>query len=247
MNVTPDSIEGRKLLPSLARSSCRTHVVWVTMGDLPGFLRRITPSDNDLATSWKETVRMEDKLRNDFLKKEGIIAGASLARQPPPRPPLRGELLSFATGQGRADWKAALADPEAEEAMRKIRARVKGLLSEGRAIMEFRAVAPEDGSKLINAQKKGPRHSAFRTSEFNPVYNDPLEEGWDPNARRWTGRRGMVGLDTEPTSLWCASWGGCANDKGLDTDFKHTLQKQTAVGVPPAPPQDLSMHTRGWR
>ena len=212
---------------------------------LPGFLRRLQPSDVDLANAWKDTVRTEDSLRNEFLKKGGI-PGASLAAKPPPPPPLRGELLSFATSKDRSDWKAALADPEAAEAMRKVRARVSGLLAEGRAIMEFKPVPRESTSKLINAQDPSGMN-AFQTSAFHPLAYEELEKGWDPRARRWTGRRGLVGLEKEPTSFWNAGWGAVASDKGLDTDFKHTLQKQIQVGVPPVPPHSTNLHTRGWR
>lgn len=124
---------------------------------------------------------------------------------------------------------------------RTIRARVGALQAGARAVLEFKPVPPEAGSRLLNTQKAATTDQAFRTSNFHPLAYDALEQGWDPRARRWTGRQGLVGLPKEPTSLWCSTWGAVASERGLDTDFRHSLQK------PGVPPHNTSMHTRGWR
>lgn len=86
------------------------------MDGLPAFLRRLQPSDNDIANRHKETVEMEDKLRLEHWKREGA-PGAERAPLPPPLPPLRQDLLAFAASKDRGEWRAALSDPAAEEAM----------------------------------------------------------------------------------------------------------------------------------
>ena len=110
------------------------------------------------------------------------------------------------------------------------------LLEQGRAVLEFRPVPPEAGSQLLNAREKGP--NAFATSTFHPLAYDPLEVGWDPRAKRWTGRRGLCGLKKEETSFWCSGWGASASDIGMDSNFQHITGKKG---------HDTAIHTRGWR
>ena len=95
---------------------------------MPGFLRRLAPSETDLATAWKETVAMEDKLSLRAWNKSGA-PGKAAAVPPPPSPPKRDELLRFARSQS-SSWKAALDDPAAADAMRKVRSRVAELLAQ---------------------------------------------------------------------------------------------------------------------
>ena len=170
-------------------------------GSLPGFLRRLQPSENDINNGWKDTVNLEDRLRLKQWRKEGA-PGLAAAAKPLPPPPSREVMLDFAASKDGAAWRAALADPEAAAAMRQVRARVGHLLEQGRAVLEFRPVPPEAGSQLLNAREKGP--NAFATSTFHPLAYDPLEVGWDPRAKRWTGRRGLCGLKKEETSFWCS-------------------------------------------
>ena len=207
---------------------------------LPGFLRRLQPSEVDVAMAWIETVDKEDKLRMEHYKREGA-SGFAVAAPPPKPQPLRDEMLSFATSHDRADWKAALADPQAAEAMRTLRSRVGALKANGRAALELRAQHPANASRLINAQAGGPSGSMFRTSNFNPLGCDGLEQGWDPRARKWTGRQGLSGLEKQPTSLWCPSWAASASHLGLDTNFVHVEPGKGKMG------HDASMHSRGWR
>uniref|UniRef100_A0A7S2MF72 Uncharacterized protein n=1 Tax=Haptolina brevifila TaxID=156173 RepID=A0A7S2MF72_9EUKA len=212
----------------------------VNLDDLPD---RWISSEVDLATMWRDTVDMEDKLRIASWKKKGEVTPIiAKAVQPPPKPVRREDLLAFTSSQG--DWKAALADADAAEAMRRVRTRVASLAAEARAVQTFAPVQPNAGATLLNAKEPAPRHMQFRTSSLNPMNADIIERGWDPRIRRWTGRH-MNGAPQEPTSLWCSSWGACAGTKSVDTEFKHVR------------PQDIEAfhfdrikemgHTRSWR
>ena len=202
--------------------------------DLPGFMRRLQPSEVDLATAWCEAIRKEDKLQTKAWQNNGAIGADVLSRPPPPPPPRRDEVLSFARG---IEWRQALADPEAAEAMRKVRGRVATLLAQGRAALEFTPVAPDMATRMLNKRAGGPRHVQFRTSKLNPLEGVEIAKGWDPRARTWTGTQAFANLEPQPTSLWCEGWGQSANNAGLDFEFKYVKEKTV--------PSEL--HTRGWR
>jgi len=199
-----------------------------------------------MATMWRGTVDMEDKLRvASWSKNGGVTATVAKALEPPPRPLPRNEMLNFATAfKGTADWKSALADPAAAEAMRRVRARVAELNAEGHAINTFSRVQPNAGATLLNKKEPAPRHVQFRTSTLNPMNADAVERGWDPRIRMWTGRR-IDGKPPDPTSLWCSSWGASAGEKALDTEFK-VVRPQDIEPYHQERIKELG-HTRGWR
>ena len=154
-------------------------------------------------------------------------------------PPLRKELLDFATSHDKATWRTVLADPQAAEAMRQVRDRVRNLHREGRALRQLKPVPPECLSLQLNrAGSERQSEGAFCTSNFNPLTSTGLETGWDPKARRWTGRQGLANIPKDPTSFWNPGWGACASDKGLDTDFQYLDGRYG---------HDKALHPRGWR
>ena len=53
-------------------------------GSLPGFLRRLQPSENDINNGWKDTVNLEDRLRLKQWRKEGAPGLAAAAKPLPP-------------------------------------------------------------------------------------------------------------------------------------------------------------------
>jgi hypothetical protein len=206
--------------------------------DIPGFMRKLAPSEVDIANAWRHLVEMEDKLATKWWIKGGA-PGRELAPKPAPPAPTRAEMMDFATTKQTSDWRAALADPEAAEAMRQVRRRVNALKAQATAVLQLQPVPAEANSRLLNALPMGPREDPFKTSAFHQLAYDELEVGWDPNARRWTGRRGLANLEKEKTSFWNAGWGAAASDKSLDTDFDGYLArgyKERGEG-----------HTRSWR
>ena len=210
---------------------------------MPGVMRRLIPSENDISSAWKETLNTENNVDIKKWKANGA-PGLQQARANPALPPAREELLKFAQSVGSSSsstsWKRLLtSDPEAAEAMKTVRRRVDALLAQGRAAVEMSQIAPDSGTYAINA--RGYRPNAFATSKLNPLEATELGKGWDPRAREWTGRQGLTNLPQEQTSLWCAQWAASASNVAVDQDFQHVQ--------PPRGDPKLSagLHTRGWR
>ena len=204
---------------------------------------RWQPSEVDVATSWREVIEREDRLRTvaSLNKFPGGKTQFDKYVQPPPVPPTRSQMLTFAT-EG-ADWRAALKDPAAAAAMRRVRDRVASLQAEGRAAVQQGMPVPESalvGTRLLNARQPAPH--MFQTSHLNPLSATGVERGWDPRVRLWTGRRmHTFGMDPETTSFWCHSWGASASHKGLDTDFVYVRPGHRREAY------DKALHSKGWR
>ena len=208
-------------------------------GDGGDFSRRLQPSPVEIAMQMQETVSMEDKLRVSHWLRTGA-PGADAAPKPTPPPPRREALLEFVQSQQeQQQWRKVLADPAAANAMRALRGRVSALKAEGRAIAEMRTPPPEATSRLLNRRQKGPNQ--FLSTTLNPLESSGLMKGWDPRARAWTGQRGLANLPKDPTSLWCAGWGACANE-GDDFDFEYI---QHAAPLPKG--YEKAEHTRAFR
>ena len=199
---------------------------------------RFMPSPNDMAAAWTETLNNEDRVSIKHWKAHGAT-GLSQAPAMPKPPPTREELMAFARNAN--DWKDVVKkDPEAAEAMRKVRSRVEALLAQGKAAVEMAQIMPDSGTRAVNRQLARP--DAFVTSKLNPLEATQLTKGYDPRVREWTGRRWeWEHRPKETTSFWCASWGACASDVAVDQDFQHVQ--------PPRgdPKMAYTGHSRGWR
>lgn len=200
-------------------------------------VHRLVPSEVDITNAWKETISMEDKLSIKHWKSLGA-PGLQQAREARPVPPRREELLQFVQSQQRADWRGVMRDPEAADAMRVVRARVSQLLANGQAALRNEPLMPDGGSRLLNNRTERP--DAFKTSLLNPLEATELQKGWDPKSRAWTGRRGLAGIEKQPTTLWCEGWGQSASNVAVDPDFKWVTGKKGGAA-------QAALHTRGWR
>ena len=120
------------------------------------------------------------------------------------------------------------------------RAKVDELLANGRRQVHQQTLIPDSGYHVLN-RRIGERPNPFLTSKLNPLEATELTKGYDPRAREWTGRQGLVGLPKEQTSFWCESFGMSSSDKAIDQDFKHAME-------PKGDPQAAAgLHSRAWR
>ena len=145
---------------------------------------------------------MEDKLR-DKVVDQGQRANRELAPKPAPPAPTRAEMMDFATTKQTSDWRAR--SPTRRRRRRCAGcAGVNALKAQATAVLQLQPVPAEVNSRLLNALPMGPREDPFKTSAFHQLaYDEKLGVGWDPNARRWTGRRGLANLEKEDLLLEC--------------------------------------------
>ena len=159
-------------------------------------------------------------------------------------PASREELLKFAQSDHMRNAEVMRRllskDPQAAAAMATVRRRVDELLANGRRAVHQQQLIPDSGYRHLN-QRVGERPSPFLTSKLNPLEATEFMKGYDSNAREWTGRRGLSGLEPELTSIWCESFGMSASNVAVDQDFKH---KSEPRGDPKAA---AGLHSRGWR
>ena len=206
-------------------------------------MERSRPTENDIMSSVLEAISREDKVMIKTWKGQGA-PGLKEAKLDLSMPPRRGELMSFVESQSSSGsgpgWKALLKDRESAQAMATIRARVNTLLEQGRAAVEGKKIAPDAGSRRLNA--RWVPSDPFRSSQLNPLEHKYTETGWDSRVRAWTGRMGLSQVPKENTSFWCESWGGSASDKAVDSEFNGYVKKKGQKHYAP-----IAEHVRGWR
>lgn len=200
------------------------------------------PSSDDYNSILEQTIILEDKVGIADWKKRGAV-GLDQARPMPRPPPTREELTKFMESEAvrSADWKRLLSsDAQAAAAMQTVRRRIDELLANGRRQVHQQTLIPDSGYHVLN-RRIGERPNPFLTSKLNPLEATELTKGYDPRAREWTGRQGLVGLPKEQTSFWCESFGMSSSDKAIDQDFKHAME-------PKGDPQAAAgLHSRAWR
>lgn len=185
---------------------------------------------------------MEDRVGIVDWKARGA-SGLDQARPMPKPPPTREELVRFMESEDvrSADWRRLLSsDAQAAAAMQTVRRRVDELLANGRRQVHHQQLIPDSGYHFLN-RRIGEKPNPFLTSTLNPLEATELIKGYDPRAREWTGRQGLVGLPRQQTSFWCADFGARASDKDIDQDFKHATEPR---GDPKAA---AGLHSRAWR
>ena len=185
---------------------------------------RWIPSPNDMMLNYQQAVTNEDRLRAasyaanlDLAANPAVVYAMKKGTE---HAPGRNEMLGFAEAFNARDWKAALADPAAKAAMRRVRDRVASLKEEGMAIVNNRLVPPNVGSRLINERVRVPvKHEFFSSSTFNPLESSHPTRGWDPRVRPWPGRKIQRHEgQPDPTSYWVASW--VPSDLDIDPNFQ---------------------------
>jgi hypothetical protein len=192
---------------------------------------------------YDDLVNMEDRIRTrGWVMQGGLTPASEAAIKPSTNPPVpRGEMLEFARSEG---WRSIVKrDPQALDAIRRIRERVTSLQSESRAFVTDVAIGQDRGTILLNKRAGGPRHTQFRTSNLNPLNPHSVERGWDQRVRLWQGRQMTDGkVNLAPSSLWCEGWAASANESGFDGEFQYVRPQDK---LRPAFAKEL--HGRGWR
>lgn len=110
----------------------------------------------------------------------------------------------------------ALRDPDAAAAMRHLRGRVRQLDGPSAALP----------SELAYARINAPRQTPFLGQSSQHHLLTSYSAMLDPSVLQ---RRRRV--FAEPTSLWCESWGACADERHLDLDWRFPTGKKAGPGA----------------